>query len=276
MLCVLATREGDTRMDVDAIPMCSSLLSACCGLIVIDEHSNFVRLVHCTAEEYFERKQKSRDAKARDFIDRRLITYLGFPNFARINLSRKFYQGDPLVDLESTEDHLQVSVLLQYAVKNWGDHAREALDVNFAPGRQQSSMTFDETGFGFDKRSTESMVLTFLKRKVQKPCSPISFQTPSVQILVHPPATSKQTQKPHLPEYLDTVQFLEHEIPDLHLLASFGILYLVKLLLGQSNALVNAEDSKGCTALHYAASEGHVAVVRYLLEDCGSNLEARD
>jgi ankyrin repeat protein len=49
----------------------------------------------------------------------------------------------------------------------------------------------------------------------------------------------------------------------------------VRLLLDRGTD-VTAGDNKGNTALHYAASNGHLDVVKTLVEDGGSDIEAKD
>ena len=43
----------------------------------------------------------------------------------------------------------------------------------------------------------------------------------------------------------------------------------------KNGANVTSTDSKGNTALHYAASNGHLAIVKILIENANSEVEAR-
>ena len=74
----LSIRPGDTCLNEDALPKVDYLLSACCGLVISDNESQIVRLVHYTAEEYFQGQQLFRDSKAHERIVCALLTYLNF------------------------------------------------------------------------------------------------------------------------------------------------------------------------------------------------------
>src|SRR5277367_1697052 len=51
----LAVEPGDEDIDEEALPDVNILVSACAGLVSIDRKRNIIRLVHYTAQEYFER-----------------------------------------------------------------------------------------------------------------------------------------------------------------------------------------------------------------------------
>jgi hypothetical protein len=53
----LAVRVGMMELDGDFVPEVEVLLSVCARLVVVDGKSKVIRLVHYTAQEYFERTQ---------------------------------------------------------------------------------------------------------------------------------------------------------------------------------------------------------------------------
>jgi hypothetical protein len=64
-LChALAVDPGDLELDPDNIPDVKDMVSVCAGLITVDEESNIIRLVHYTAQEYFERIRESWNPQA--------------------------------------------------------------------------------------------------------------------------------------------------------------------------------------------------------------------
>src|SRR6266496_578682 len=55
-LChALAVEIGEEELDPDNIPNIEDIVSVCAGLVTVDNESNIIRLVHYTAQEYFER-----------------------------------------------------------------------------------------------------------------------------------------------------------------------------------------------------------------------------
>lgn len=57
LLQALAIDETELVFDDDNVPQVEDVISACAGLVIVDEESNVVRLVHYTTQEYFEQRQ---------------------------------------------------------------------------------------------------------------------------------------------------------------------------------------------------------------------------
>lgn len=55
---VLAIEEDNTAFDKESTPDIEDIVSACVGLLTVDEKSGIIRLVHRTTREYFESCQK--------------------------------------------------------------------------------------------------------------------------------------------------------------------------------------------------------------------------
>jgi len=102
----LSIRPSDTFTDLEALPRVESLLSACCGLVVVEDESQVVRLVHYTTEVYFNRKNQYRSSAAHLNIAGTLITYLNFTTFATPppTKPRLDAKGRPLSDGEIQTD----------------------------------------------------------------------------------------------------------------------------------------------------------------------------
>ena len=54
-----------------------------------------------------------------------------------------------------------------------------------------------------------------------------------------------------------------------------GKIYFVKLLVEEEGVNVNARDEYKCTALHWASENGHLDIVKYLVES-GADINAKD
>ena len=130
MLCALAIRPGDQDLNKDALPKASAVLSAFSGLVIIDEESQIVKLVHYTTEQRFQRKGDYRSPEAYRQVKSTLITYLNsstltdaiFPRTARIDHNSKVEASK-----RAKEEILRQIVLLGYGAKHWGNHVQQAL-----------------------------------------------------------------------------------------------------------------------------------------------------
>ena len=98
-------------LEEDDLPDGDTLTSTCGGLIVVDGESQTLRVVHYTAEEYFERSHARDLAAARLSLAKVSLAYLALPNFS---------DGPCSDDLEM-DWRLQQYPFLDYASKHWGE-----------------------------------------------------------------------------------------------------------------------------------------------------------
>jgi len=90
------------------------MVSACAGLVTVDERSDVIRLVHSTTQEYLERTLTEWSPTAQKDIATTCVTYLSF---------NAFEAGFCSTDTEF-EKRLRSYPLYDYAARNWGHHAR--------------------------------------------------------------------------------------------------------------------------------------------------------
>ncbi|EOA81085.1 uncharacterized protein SETTUDRAFT_44889 [Exserohilum turcica Et28A] len=109
----LAVELNEVELDPENIPDVEDLLSVCAGLVVVDQESAVIRLVHYTTQEYFERIRDAWNPSAQLHLASTCLTYLSFSVFRTGNCSSD----------EEFEERLQESQLLEYAAKHWGEHA---------------------------------------------------------------------------------------------------------------------------------------------------------
>lgn len=112
----LAVEVGKLELDEDNLPQIEDMVSACAGLVTIDEESDIIRLVHYTTQEYFKRTQKDWFPDAELHIATTCVTYLSFSVF-----KSGFCRTD-----DGFEERLRSNPLYDYAAHNWRHHAREA------------------------------------------------------------------------------------------------------------------------------------------------------
>src|SRR5271156_6177056 len=130
----LAVEVGDAELGEDNLQEIEEMVSACAGLVTIDEESEIIRLVHYTTQEYFERTQMILFPDAQRDIARTCVTYLLFDAF-----ETGFCPTD-----EEFEVRLQLNPLYDYAARNWGHYvcatsAVEQLVVDFLKSKVKVS-----------------------------------------------------------------------------------------------------------------------------------------
>jgi hypothetical protein len=230
----LATCIGKSRLDPDDFVSEQTILSVCAGLVSYDNQTEIIRLVHYTAQEYF------RENWLKWFKDESLeitstcITYMSFSDF----------ESGPCKTQKETDKRFRDFVLLDYAAKHWGDHARELETTG--KGNEQEP--------GDDKYESHIEIVTSFLLNEQ-------LISTAVQAML-----SGQWGERNL----DTL----HTRP-LHLTTYFGIGRLSALLL-VSDADVNTPSwffdenfygvNEGVTPLYIACYKGYGKIAKLLLE----------
>ena len=255
-LChALAVEPGDDELDVDNIPDIEDIVSACVGLVTVDQESDIIRLVHYTTQEYFERIRESWIPTAQRDIASTCLTYLSFSTFQ---------SGGCLTD-EEYEDRVEQNPLISYAARFWSYHART---VQQDISKQALSMLKDR-----NLVSCSTQVMTVSKR--------------SYKYFGYSQVYLKRTTGLHLMARLGLLHF-SHSLlymsgkgntgtvdvdskdgygqTPLSWAAKEGHEAVVNLLLDTGKVNINLEDSEGRTPLSWAAGNGHKAVVKLLLK----------
>jgi ankyrin repeat protein len=114
-MAVMKLDEDENDFNEDALSHRDSLTSVCGGLVVIDETSQNIRLVHYTTQEYLERNPTRVRLDPHDLVANACLSYLCMTPFA----------AGPCLDDESLESRLAKYALLEYASKYWGVHAQK-------------------------------------------------------------------------------------------------------------------------------------------------------
>ncbi|KAH7123246.1 hypothetical protein B0J13DRAFT_484543, partial [Dactylonectria estremocensis] len=109
----LAVELNSTELDHVKITAVKDIVSACCGLAVVDEKSKFIRLVNHTAYEYFDGLPYHRFELAHAYIGKVCAAYLSFKVF----LSGECYASQLC-------ERFQSNSLFEYASHYWDEHAR--------------------------------------------------------------------------------------------------------------------------------------------------------
>lgn len=245
----LAVEPNDTALDEEGIPDEDILISACAGLVTVDMESSVVRLVHYTAQEYFESTFQTRLMPFKTEIALTCITYLSFTTL------------DPRNNLDQ---QLQSHALLAYAAQHWGDHAREAprdaiplQDKILAfCGDQERVKTWYRVVYRL--RHGYDMDTASLSKPTGLHVAAGLGLTETVRSLLSSTARTGTAS-------MDALNAADaHGETPLHWAARGGHEAAAGALLAREEVRADAEDAQGLTPLALAAAGGHDGVVRLL------------
>ncbi|KAJ4136561.1 hypothetical protein NW768_004178 [Fusarium equiseti] len=239
----VAVCENSDELDENYIPRSKIILSLCAGLVVLDEESRMVRLVHYTTQEYFERHENAwfEDAETEMIIT--CGTYLSFTS--GLGISESF-----------PEERLWP--LYPYALYHWHHHVREI------PGR------------------ASEWLLRFAKSEIRIPVNESSdFSGGSVAGLHLAAYFGLGHVAACLIDGGYCAD--EHDIYDrtpLSYAADAGRQSTINLLLATKDVDPNSSPKAGAfekmTPLIFASINGHEAVVNLLLDVDHADIDAQD
>jgi ankyrin repeat protein len=249
----LAVEEGDVDLDEDGIPDEDLMVFACAGLVTVDLDST-VRLVHRTAQEYFEQILAARFPRAQINITSTCLTYLSFDAMYAENCP-----GNEL------KDQLERYPLTAYAVQWWGEHARGEPEV-----------PLKESIISFLKNDSKVVVWyrisNYLRRAYDSPLPSLS-QVVGLHIAAR---FGLSRVVGSLISASDVnARDSSGETP-LHWAARYGQETVVKELLNQPSCIADAISHRGRTPLSFAAANGHAGVVSLLLQRQDVDADAKD
>jgi ankyrin repeat protein len=242
----LALRPGCSSVEKEDMPTQRTMVHVCMGLVMIDQRSSIISLVHYSLQEYFQDSTIDIFLRGEATIAEACLTILSFDEFAK---------GHCRSD-KSLDARLLQFPILTYAACNWGHHAREAEKVNMG------------------------MVLDFLQNDLKVSSASQAMFTPGYKYRGHSQGFPKRFTGVHVASFFglkDAVNELlagnaKSDTKDsfgrrpLTLSARNGHVEVVERLLA-ANADVNASVSMngGQTALQAAAEGGHLEAVEKLL-----------
>ncbi|KAL8746242.1 MAG: hypothetical protein Q9184_007773 [Pyrenodesmia sp. 2 TL-2023] len=262
----LAIEPGDDDFDMEAIHRIGLVLDVCAGLLIHDGENKTVRLVHYTAQDYFDAHAQSTFDKAHTCIARECITYLSYECFQNHegpsddrNSDTSNAQSDDSFDdgsiYASVADGSRYYYLLYYASAFWAQHAMRGQDTAF----KKEVHHFLTRGLRVDLLSTldyDWYVHSFeLQRghsslRVRHGCEIAAFfgLHDDLDIICE---RIKKAQ-PHLLNGSFHLAVLNGQARSVEILLDHGV-------------YIDSEDEYGDTALIIACSSGDLGLVRILL-----------
>ncbi|KAL8922168.1 MAG: hypothetical protein Q9208_005363 [Pyrenodesmia sp. 3 TL-2023] len=293
-LChALAVGLGDSELDMDNIPDVEDMVSDCAGLVVVDDESNIIRLVHYTTQEYFERIREIFNPQAQREIASVCLTYLSFDIFVN---------GASASD-EDFETMIAESPFYEYAAMNWAMHSltvQEEISQSALPFLQHEAlitsihrmMTRKKSNpYGFQAKTTGLHLtarfgLSFLSDELLRLANgTTSINADSLDGYGRTPL-SWATGNGHkeIVKLLLARDDIEADSKDngygqtpLSRAAENGHELVVKLLLARDDVEADSKDNvSGQTPLSRAAENGHEAVVKLLLARDDVEADSKD
>ena len=257
----LAVERGDNALDEEAIPAQKRLLDCCLGLVLVDEETLTIRLVHYTLEEYFRKHSSTIFPQGHSTAAEICLTYL---NFSELSVECKTN-----VDMKQ---QLQKFPFLEYASFNWGYYtalAQGHSDVDIEGLRALAMKVL----LGKSKQPPHiALQLLYTRKSYSR-----HYKCSQYFLGVHAAAyfgLEAHMSMPGNDQGWD-VQDADGQTPLVH--AAFeGHEAVVRLLVERGEVDADSKDNDGRTPLSRAASAGHEAVVRLLVEREDVDAESRD
>ena len=240
-----ATLAGQRDFEADDVINADVLCSWCAGLVVID--AGFVKLVHWTAQDYFEDSKRKWFPNAPTSLPRNCLTYLLFD---------AFLEGPCSGDDESSaiERRGKEFPLLGYASVYWGRHLRDS------PGSDLEEIAM-EFLLSRPHRATAAQMLWYAAARDaatwEAKYSASSLHLASFFGLES--IVSQLLELGHNPNIQDSVG-----VTPLMYASTQGYCNVVARLL-QADAHINEKCHRGITSLHRAILHNHARVVEVLL-----------
>jgi ankyrin repeat protein len=280
----IAVEPDESELDEENFADSVELVSACAGLVTIEEESQIIRLVHYTTQEYFERVRSKLFPQAQNDITRTCLTFLSFEKFKapydtdgemRPEFSKSqgeegmmMPKSDPLVGPLTYREQIanQNEAFTNYATRNWGYHACEC------SGEEMHEYLLEclKDSFRLEFAAQTTMVRYFsgkwMKRSLKFTglhfCAYFGMAKP-MKALLDEGSISINTQD------------LEMRTP-LSCAAERGQEGIVRLLLSYLDIHVNLTNNYKESPLAYAVRNGHEAIVQLLLNRPDIDVNSQD
>ncbi|KAK6971547.1 ankyrin [Favolaschia claudopus] len=288
-LCeAIAIEPGTTILNKDKITRIQNIIHLCTGLIILDEQSSLVRLVHFTAQNYLDKVQQQEFPFAHVQITRSLFTYLNFKEVARIGLNT----FDPFV--AENEDQQLKELQCQYPLMNYCQYI--LIHAQLCEEQLQDEVIgFLELAHTYRRKlgtrdwnccpwtywwwpDSPSPLWVAVAANLPQSVKFMTNQGSELDVTTHPLQTAAYNG------YKEMVALLLDLGMDvntcggfygtaLQAAASFGHENIMQMLLDRG-ADMNAQGGRYGTALYGAADSGHEDIVQMLL-DRGANVNAQ-
>jgi len=261
LCCALAIKPGDKALNKDDVYDVEDVISVCAGLVIVDEESSIIRLVHYTTQEYFERVRLEWNPGAQEEIAVACLTYLSFDTF----------QSGSCASDKAFEQRLVENGFFNYSSHYWSEHVRAV------------------------ESTTSRLALDFLCNGALVDSTAQGALTPDNRYIDYSKFFPNRTGGLHLTARYGLLYLTERLLIGKHgdsniganpkdrygrtplsWAASQGHEAVVRLLTRRDDVEADAKDEFGQTPLSLAAERGHEAVVRLLVERDDVEADSKD
>lgn len=255
----LSVELGELEFLEDNLPDIDDMVSACCGLVTVDEESHIIRLIHYTTQEFFDRQGSNIFPDAQAQIANVCATYLSFDEFGSGRCSSEEGFGQRLTDFP----------FFGYASAHWGNHA--ICQEDSEPIRKLLTQQGHVQACGQALMATGSLRQRRLRNEYQYHWSNIPSDTSSLHLAAYFGLTS-------IISYI--MEDSDLDVPDsmkrtpIWYAAKNGHQATVSLLLDK-HCQPDIVDIEGYAPMIWAVRNGDETVVRLLLDN-GAQLERTD
>ncbi|KAJ7581457.1 hypothetical protein C8J56DRAFT_1057439 [Mycena floridula] len=249
----LAVSPEMAEMEEDAVVDVELLTAVCAGLVIVEEVSIIVRLVHYTTQQYFELEQETLFPDAHPPIAISCVQYLTFDAYSWYYSFRSF------------QTLLEQNPFLEYAARYWGTHS----------SRNEMRVRPHILAFIQNEEKVSWAVKVFVESKTSQPTQTF------LNLISGAHALAMFGLHQTLEQLLDDASVAGDDLdsngstPLFHA-AEQGHVQAVELLLGRVPSSADLPNQSGSTPLLTAAIRGRNAVVKLLVASKLVNIEGRD
>ena len=300
----LAVEDCTSKLDHDNLPEADDILSSCAGLVILDEQTSTVRLVHYTTQKYLESILSRWAPYAHEVITKTCLTYLAFEDILTSCMRLTTKSCYRFVNLL---DHLPLDqALVRYGACNWASHAKQCWNevieervLMFLKDPHQASSClamvpqYRDLVVTLDGRDAtalhasaffglEEATIQLLVEGSSPDAKDGEGNTPLHYAMIPHSGTSNREQEVIVKLLLARDDVNPNAVNEgfwtpLHFAALYGREDMTRLLMAQSNIDLKSPDRLfGRTALYVAVQHGHESVVRLLLEKDDTQIHLRD
>ncbi|KAL8918574.1 MAG: hypothetical protein Q9172_005364 [Xanthocarpia lactea] len=261
LLEALAIEPGETDLDLEAIPPMGLILDVCAGLLIFDEQSEAVRLVHHTAQDYYNALGKSALQEAHASVARDCLTYLSYDCIQDPGPRPDRSAASSITEKESVGGRISDGECIVEECLSEKSSNQAIVGQKFSHERSYHFLTYASAFWGLHVVAGPETSLIIEIEKFLVCNSRVKFYTPGDYDRWYPLAPRD-------------LRF--H--PGCMIAAYFGLIETLKRLLRDPDHILkqfyNDWPHAGWYALHFAACNDQTTAVEVLL-DVGADIETR-